>query len=84
VLPQVPDYARRTIRGAVKIDVRATVDTAGHVNAATVERQNSKYFAKLALEAAHHWEFAPVPGDWLLRFEFTTSGTTVHSSRLGR
>jgi TonB family protein len=80
VLPEVPDYARRTIRGVVKIQVRATVDASGHVTDATVVSQNSRYFAKLAGEAAQRWDFAGGPGDWLLRFDFTTAGTTVHSS----
>lgn len=84
VLPDVPDYARRTIRGAVKIHVRATVDDSGHVTDAKVESQNSKYFAKLALEAARQWQFEGSPGDWSLRFEFTPGGTTVHPSRVGR
>ncbi|MEI9970886.1 MAG: energy transducer TonB [Ignavibacteriota bacterium] len=78
----MPEYARKTIRGAVKIQVRAKVNAAGHVEDATVESHNSKYFAKLTLEAVRQWEFAPVPGEWLLRFEFTTAGTTVHPSRL--
>jgi eukaryotic-like serine/threonine-protein kinase len=84
VMPDVPDYARRTIRGVVKIQVRATVDAAGHVSDAKVESQNSKYFAKLSLEAARRWEFAASPGDWLLRFEFTPTESTVHPSRVRR
>jgi TonB family protein len=84
VLPDVPEFARRTIHGMVKIQVRATVDSTGHVADARVESQNSRYFAKLALEAARQWDFAAAPSDWLLRFEFTTSGTTVHPLRLAR
>jgi TonB family protein len=84
VMPDVPDFARRTIHGMVKIQVRATVDSAGHVADARVESQNSRYFAKLALEAVRQWDFAAAPSDWLLRFEFTTSGTTVHPLRLAR
>jgi TonB family protein len=84
VLPDVPEFARRTIRGMVKIQVRATVDAAGHVTDAKVESENSRYFAKLAIEAARQWDFAAVPSDWLLRFEFTTAGTTVHPSRVAR
>jgi TonB family protein len=84
VLPNVPDYARRTIRGTVKIHVRANVDASGHVTDAKVESQNSKYFAKLALEAARQWQFEGGPGDWMLRFDFTTGGTAVHPSRVGR
>jgi TonB family protein len=82
VVPDVPEYARRTIRGTVKVDVLATVDAAGHVSDATVESQGSKYFAKLALAAARQWSFEAVPGAWRLRFEFTTAGATVHPSRV--
>jgi TonB family protein len=84
VLPEVPEFARRTIRGSVKIQVRATVDASGHVTDAKVESQNSRYFAKLALEAARQWDFAAGPTGWLLRFEFTASGTAVHPSPLTR
>jgi TonB family protein len=84
VLPAVPDFARKTIRGKVRVSVRANVDSAGHVSDATVLSQNSRYFANLALEAARQWEFTASPGDWLLRFEFTSEGTTVHPSRVGR
>lgn len=85
VLPEVPEFARRTIHGVVKIQVRATVDAAGHVSDARVESQNSRYFAKLSLEAARQWGFASgSPSDWLLRFEFTTADSTVRPSRLAR
>jgi len=83
VMPEVLQQARRTIRGTVKIEVRARVDGAGHVTTATVESQNSRYFANLAVEAARRWDFAPeAAGEWLLRFEFTTAGDTVHPSRV--
>jgi TonB family protein len=84
VMPQVPDFARRTIRGVVRIQVLATVDAAGHVTDATVESQSSRYFAKLAVEAARQWEFAAVPGEWQLRFEFTPAGDRVHPSHIER
>ena len=84
VLPEVPDAARRSIHGKVKIQVRATVDAEGHVGEAKVESQNSRYFAKLAVDAARQWEFTGGSGDWILRFEFTTAGTTVRPSRVGR
>jgi TonB family protein len=84
VMPDVSDAARKTIRGKVKIQVRAAVDAAGHVTDAKVESQNSRYFAKLALDAARQWQFASGPGDYILRFEFTTAGSTVRPSRVGR
>jgi serine/threonine-protein kinase Stk1 len=82
VLPQAPEYALRTIHGKVKIQVRVAVDASGNVTDASVESENSRYFAKLALSAARQWEFANGPADWLLRFEFVPSGTTVHPSRV--
>jgi outer membrane biosynthesis protein TonB len=54
------------------------------VTAARVESQNSRYFANLALQAARQWSFEPGPGEWLLRFEFTPAGTTVHPSPVAR
>jgi TonB family protein len=84
VLPDVTAEARRTIRGRVQVAVRASVDPAGHVTAARVESQNSRYFANLALQAARQWSFEPGPGEWLLRFEFTPAGTTVHPSPVAR
>jgi hypothetical protein len=84
VMPDVLDAARRTIRGKVKIQVRAAVDAAGHVTDANVESENSRYFARLSLQAARQWEFASGPGDYILRFEFTTAGSTVRPSRVAR
>lgn len=86
VMPQVTNQARRTIHGTVKINVRARVDASGHVASAKVESQNSRYFANLTLKAVEQWGFAPKDGagDWLLRFEITTTRTEVRPSRLSR
>ena len=86
VLPTVTDSARRTIRGKVKISVRATVDAAGHVSSAEVESQNSRYFANLSLQAAKQWAFQPSDSarEWLLQFEITTKDTEVRPQRVGR
>lgn len=84
VLPDVSAAARRTIRGKVRVQVRATVDDSGHVSDARAESQNSRYFARLSLEAARKWQFTAGPGEWALHFEFTTSGTTVRPVRTGR
>ena len=44
----------------------------------------SKYFARLATDAARKWRFAPADNqdsrEWLLRFEFTHDGTTAHAA----
>ena len=85
VLPDVPPSARNTIRGKVAVGVRISVDSSGNVTQAELDSPGpSKYFARLALEAAQQWKFEPprmdgrgVLSDWLLRFEFTGSGTKV-------
>jgi TonB family protein len=83
VLPDVSDKARATIHGKVRVTVRVHVEPAGNVSQAEFESPGpSKYFANLALQSARRWEFtAPevnghsVPSAWLIRFEFSQSGT---------
>ena len=85
VIPDVPKSARETIRGTVRVGVRLSVDTAGNVTEAELDNPGpSKYFARLALEAAQQWKFEPpkmqgqtVLSDWLLQFQFTGQGTKV-------
>ncbi len=85
VVPDVPQSARDTIHGTVRVSVRLSVDTAGNVTEAELDLPGpSKYFARLALEAAQQWKFDPpkmqgqnVLSDWLLNFQFTGQGTKV-------
>jgi TonB family protein len=85
VLPDVSKTARNTIQGTVKVSVRVTVDSSGKVANATFESPGpSKYFARKAMEAAQQWKFKPVqnnrqpvPNEWILRFQFKRSGTSV-------
>jgi TonB family protein len=85
VLPDVSDKARGTIHGKVRVTVRVHVEPGGNVSQAELDSPGpSKYFADLALQSARRWEFtAPevngrsVPSDWLIRFEFSQSGTQV-------
>jgi TonB family protein len=85
VLPEVPQSARGTIQGTIKVSVRVSLDATGAVTEAELDSTGpSKYFARLALEAAHAWTFAPprvdgrnVLSDWNLRFEFTKDATKV-------
>ena len=85
VLPEVPQSARDTIQGKVKVNVNVAVDPSGSVVEATVDSHGqSKYFANLALKAARGWKFGPaildgraVSSQWLLRFEFERAGTKV-------
>jgi protein TonB len=85
VLPDVLPAARESIRGQVNVKVRVTVDPDGQVsNAALASPGPSKYFARVALEAAQRWRFQPAQVDgrpvssaWLLQFQFTQAGTEV-------
>jgi TonB family protein len=84
-IPDVPRGARNTIHGHIKVAVRVTVDSSGNVVDETLENPGrSKYFARLATDAARKWKFAPADNQnsrkWLLRFEFTRSGATGHAA----
>ena len=85
-IPKVPPQARATIHGRVKVAVRVTVDRSGNVVRDTFENAGpSRYFNRLASEAARKWKFTSADGEgsreWLLRFEFARDGTTVHATR---
>ena len=81
VIPEVPQGARRTIRGHIKVWVRITVDPDGRVIAATADRiGGSRYFQRLAIEAAWKWTFPPIDAQSRrviqIRFDFGRDGTT--------
>ena len=82
-IPDASRGARDTIHGDLKILVRITVDRSGTVTAETLQSQaSSKYFSRLATEAARKWTFSPSPRDndqWVLRFDFTREGVTGHA-----
>ena len=78
VLPDIPDAARRTISGRVRVNVRVRVKSDGTVEKATLERPRaSKYLSGRALTAAQAWKFPPGNGtkDWMVRFELTRQET---------
>ena len=85
VVPRVPQSARNTIHGTVRVRVRVALDQNGGVRRARFDsRGPSNYFARLAMEAAQAWKFAPPEPDgpnpakeWLLRFEFRRDSTHV-------
>lgn len=86
-IPDLSRSARESIRGVIKIAVRAIVDRSGNVVAATLDnRESSKYFARAAMDAAKKWKFAQAADQasrvWLLHFEFTRAGTTAHAAAL--
>jgi len=92
VLPDVPQKASDTIRGVVRVGVRVQVDAQGGVTDVSLDSPGpSKYFANKALDASRTWRFAPpqidgqaVPSEWVLRFEFEQTGTTVHPTQIIR
>jgi len=92
VLPDVPQSAKDTITGTVRVGVRVTVDSSGKVTAAELASPGpSPYFARLAMKAAQSWEFSPAQVDgqpaasvWLLRFRFRRTSTQAEAERVRR
>jgi len=91
VLPQVSAGAQRTVRGTIKVRVRVTVDSDGDVTKARVESGGpSKYFSRIALEAARDWKFAPAQAgeqgvrEWSLQFAFSRKNTSASAVRAKR
>jgi TonB family protein len=84
-IPTVPLSARQTIHGRVKVTVRVTVDKSGTVISDVLENPGpSKYFARVAGQAASKWKFVPAADghasrQWLVRFEFSRDGTKAHA-----
>jgi TonB family protein len=87
VLPDVPESAINTIRGTVRVGIKASVDPSGNVTDATIDSPGpSKYFANLALQAAWQWKFEPTrdaPNVWALRFEFSADGVKAFAKQSG-
>jgi protein TonB len=84
VVPDVPLSARRTVRGHIVVGVRVTVGPDGSVSDAVVDRAGpSRYFQRLALDAARQWTFPPVdkPSRRVMqvRFSFGRDGTTANA-----
>jgi TonB family protein len=88
VVPDVPQTASDTIQGTLKVSVRIKVDAAGEVRVADLVSQGpSKYFARLSLEAAQRWKFAPSSEnggrEFVVHFEFRNTGTRAYATRAG-
>ena len=85
VLPHVPQEARETIDGTVRVRVKVAVDRSGRMVRATLDSPGpSHYFAALAMEAARRWRFTPaqlngqkVASEWILGFEFGRADTKI-------
>jgi serine/threonine protein kinase len=83
--PAVPHAISARIRGHDKVTVRVLVDPYGKVVGEFLENAGpSRYFARVASEAAEKWLFIETdnknPRVWLLRFEFTRGGTAVEAT----
>jgi TonB family protein len=85
VIPDVPQRARQSIRGRVRVSVRLIVDKEGKVFAALVDEAGpSRYFERLALDAAGRWTFPPAASRaervMLVRFDFTRQGASARAT----
>ncbi len=88
VVPEVSQGARRSIHGTIQIRVKVKVDAAGNVDAVKLESgRASKYFKRVALDAARDWKFVPAPNgepgprEWKLQFGFSRSQTEASAVR---
>jgi len=85
VLPDVLPAATASIHGQFDLSIRVHVDASGNVSKAEFDEPGpSKYFGRVALEAAQRWKFKPPQVDgravssvWLLEFQFTQAGTEI-------
>jgi TonB family protein len=92
VIPQVLPHARKTIQGKIKVRVKDEVDATGNVAKAKLESAGpSKYFSRIAMEAAREWKFTPAQAgeqgaarEWNLQFSFSRTKTDVSAARARR
>ena len=88
VMPQVLPSARRTIEGRIRVRVKVDVGADGNVSEARLtDAGPSKYFARVALEAARGWKFAPAreqdqKREWNLMFFFTRARTEMAAAKV--
>jgi TonB family protein len=90
-LPDIPQSARNTISGTIKISVHADVDASGKVTNAKLKSSGpSRYFATRALKASEDWEFTPpqvngrpVASTWLIQYRLRRSGIQASAERAG-
>jgi TonB family protein len=91
VVPSVPQKARNTIQGKVRVKVKVNVNSSGDVvDSEFVSRGPSRYFANLAMEASRDWKFSSASSGkensraWTLDFIFRRAGTDVHPAQIAR
>jgi TonB family protein len=87
-MPEISSRARSTIHGTVRVVVKVRVDKSGAVSSAAPASSPSRFFSDAAVQAAKQWDFTPakisgqpVPSDWLVRFDFTSTDTKVLPSQ---
>ena len=83
-IPKVPHSALATIHGHIRVTVRVAVDSTGAVVDESLSNPGpSRYFARVATQAARKWRFNPAADqhsrEWWVHFEFSRSGTTAHA-----
>ncbi len=83
-MPAASRGSLASIRGQIKVAVLVSVDSAGNVIAENVEVHGaSRYFARLSMDAAKKWKFAPsgdrTPREWSLQFDFSRSGVSAQA-----
>jgi hypothetical protein len=83
VIPDVPQNALDTVRGTIRVIIRVTIDKDGAVVATSADVPGpSRYFARLATEAAGKWTFAPADSEEQrierLMFNFSRAGVTAN------
>jgi outer membrane biosynthesis protein TonB len=83
-IPVVPSGALRTVRGHIRVTVRVTVDPSGKVVDEAIRYPgSSKYFARLAADAAKKWRFERAANqasrEWLLQFDFSREGAGANA-----
>lgn len=86
-IPDVPRSALKTIRGTVRVSVRVIVGKEGTALGVTADDPGpSRYFERLAIEAARKWTFTPADSEaqriMVVTFNFTRSGTTARAKSL--
>lgn len=92
VLPEIPQSAKNTIRGTIKVVVWVDVDPTGRVMAAKFKSAGpSRYFAEKAMKAAEGWKFAapqadgqPTTSAWLVTFRFRRRSIEASPQRVAR
>jgi TonB family protein len=85
VLPDVPRSALNTISGTIRVIIRVVVDKDGAVVGAMTDVPGpSRYFERLATQAAKQWTFGPARSAeqrvMLVTFSFRRAGVTAHAS----